>query len=177
MQIAVVVGNPKPRSRTLAIATAVAQSAGALLGGEVTLEVDLALFTDEIFKWPSDEMSRLNDSVASSDLVIVASPTYKATYTGLLKSFLDRYPSNGLSGVTAIPVMTGASALHAMSIDTGLRPLLVELGASVPTRGLYFVMSQMPELEQVIASWVDENLAPGGLIAPTARPTDQPESE
>jgi FMN reductase len=176
MQIAVVVGNPKPRSRTLAIASAVAKSAGIRLGGDVTLEVDLALFTDEIFKWPSDEMTRLNDSVASSDLVIVASPTYKATYTGLLKAFLDRYPSNGLSGVTAIPVMTGASPLHAMSIDTGLRPLLVELGASVPTRGLYFVMSQMTELEHVIETWAEENLAPGGIVAPVAR-TTAPEQE
>lgn len=175
MQIAVVVGNPKPRSRTLAIATAVAKSASTRLGGDVTVEIDLALFTDEIFKWPSDEMSRLNDSVAASDLLVVASPTYKATYTGLLKAFLDRYPSNGLSGVTAIPVMTGASPLHAMSIDTGLRPLLVELGASVPTRGLYFVMSQMPELEQVIDSWAEENLVPGGIIAPIARASAPPE--
>jgi FMN reductase len=175
MQIAVVVGNPKPQSRTLAVATAVAQRASARLGGDVTVEIDLALFADEMFKWPSEQMAQLNDSVASSDLVIVASPTYKATYTGLLKAFLDRYPSNGLNGVTAIPVMTGASHLHAMSIDTALRPLLVELGASVPTRGLYFVMSQMTELEQVIDSWADENLAPGGLIGPTARPTDHPD--
>jgi FMN reductase len=176
MQIAVVVGNPKARSRTLAIASAVAKSASTRLGGEVTVVIDLALHTDEIFKWPSDEMLRLNDAVASSDLLIVASPTYKATFTGLLKAFLDRYPSNGLSGVTAIPVMTGASPLHAMSIDTGLRPLLVELGASVPTRGLYFVMTQMPELDQVIESWAQENLVPGGIIAPVARPA-APESE
>jgi len=170
MQIAVVVGNPKPRSRTFAVASAVANSAATRLGGAVTLEVDLALVADEIFKWPSDEMMRLNDSVASCDLLIVASPTYKATYTGFLKAFLDRYPSIGLGGVVAVPVMPGASQLHAMSIDTGLRPLLVELGASVPTRGLYFVMTQMPELEQVVELWVQENLSLGGLVGPGARP-------
>ena len=170
MQTAVVVGNPKPHSRTFAVASAVAQSVAARLDGAVTMEVDLALVADEIFKWPSDEMVRLNESVASCDVLIVASPTYKATYTGLLKAFLDRYPSNGLGGVVAIPVMTGASQLHAMSIDTGLRPLLVELGASVPTRGLYFLMSQMPDLEQVVELWTQENLSPGGLVGPSTRP-------
>lgn len=48
--------------------------------------------------------------------VVVAAPTYRAAYTGLLKAFLDRYPSNGLS-VTAFAVMTGASATHSMVID------------------------------------------------------------
>ena len=81
MQIAVVVGNPKPHSRTFAVASAVAQSVAARLDGAVTMEVDLALVADEIFKWPSDEMVRLNESVASCDVLIVASPTYKATYT------------------------------------------------------------------------------------------------
>jgi FMN reductase len=169
MKIGVIVGNPKPRSRTLAVAVGLAQGAKKRLGGEIAVEVDLALYVDQIFKWPSDQMSELSELVASCDLLVVASPTYKATYTGLLKAFLDRFPSNGLNGVTAIPVMTGASQLHSMSIDVGLRPLLVELGASVPTRGLYFVMSQMTELEHVIDAWVEENLIPGGIIAPVSR--------
>ena len=46
MQIAVVVGNPKPHSRTFAVASAVAQSVAARLDGAVTMEVDLALVAD-----------------------------------------------------------------------------------------------------------------------------------
>jgi len=177
MQIAVVVGNPKPSSRTYTVASAVAESARARLGGDVILTIDLALYADVIFQWPSVELSQLSDAVASCDLLVVASPTYKGSYTGLLKAFLDRYPNNGLNGVTAIPVMTGASQLHAMSIEFGLRPLLVELGASVPMRGLYFVMSQMTELRPVIDAWAEENLTPGGIIAPTTRPPAQPTKE
>ena len=46
----------------------------------------------------------------SADLVVVASPTYKATYTGLLKLFLDRFAGGtGLRGV-AVPLMLGARA-------------------------------------------------------------------
>ncbi|MEV8610856.1 NAD(P)H-dependent oxidoreductase [Amycolatopsis sp. NPDC051373] len=63
----------------------------------------------EIFAWPSEVMSALTERVAGSDLVVIASPTYKATYTGLVKAFLDRYAAGALAGVTAIPVMTGGS--------------------------------------------------------------------
>lgn len=168
MQVAVVVGNPKPASRTLAIAACVARSACSRLGGHISIEIDLALHADEMFKWPSEAMSRLGDSVASCDLLVIASPTYKATYTGLLKAFLDRYPSEGLSGVTAVPVMTGASERHAMAVDTALRPLLVELGASVPTRGLYFVMSEMAAYEELVETWALENLREWRLHLPPA---------
>lgn len=76
--------------------------------------------------------------------------TYKATYTGLLKAFLDRYPANGLSGVTAIPVHTGADFGHQMGPTFTLSPLLAELGAIIPGRGFYFALSQMDELETVV---------------------------
>jgi FMN reductase len=153
MELSVVVGNPKPRSRTLAVAEAVAERVAAVNGVTVTRTIDLCDYAGSLFEWPHDELAALNAQVAASDLVVIASPTYKAAYTGLLKAFLDRYASNGLEGVTAVPVMTGSLPHHAMTIDTTLRPLLVELGASVPTRGLYFVMAQMDELDAVVDEW------------------------
>jgi len=94
--------------------------------------------------------------VADADLLVVASPTYKATYTGLLKAFLDRLPHLNLRGVVAIPVMTGADLRHSMAPDTHLRALLVELGATVPTHGLYFVIDDMGRFEDVIGDWAIE---------------------
>lgn len=169
MKLTVVVGNPKPMSRTRAVAEAVAEHVAGVTGAESTGTIDLCDHAESMFRWPDDAMSRLNDRVAASDLLVVASPTYKATYTGLLKGFLDRYPNNGLAGVTAIPVMTGGSADHAMAIDTGLRPLLVELGASVPTRGLFFVMSQMEQMAEVVAKWAQLNLTSDGPFGPMRR--------
>ena len=49
-----------------------------------------------------------SQQVSSADLLVVAQPTYKATYTGLLKLFLDQLPGDGLRGVTAVPLMLGA---------------------------------------------------------------------
>ncbi|MGA5507064.1 NADPH-dependent FMN reductase [Streptomyces umbrinus] len=169
MKASVVVGNPRPRSRTLTIARAVADRVTAATGAELVRVIDLADHTAEIFDWPSEPMTALNDAIASSDLLVVASPTYKASYTGLLKAFFDRYPHNGLAGVTAVPVMTGSSALHGMAVEVNLRQLLVELGASVPTRGLFFNMCQMAELEKVVDNWAAENLTTTGPLGPRTR--------
>jgi FMN reductase len=159
MEVTVLVGNPKPRSRTREVAEAVADRIVDRTGARRAETIDLCDVSGSIFSWPSETMAELNDRVAASDVVVVASPTYKAAYTGLLKAFLDRYPNNGLGGVTAIPVMTGAGAEHAMAVDTSLRPVLVELGASVPTGGLFFVMSQMDQMQVIVDEWAARNLS------------------
>ena len=151
MKIAVVVGNPKPGSRTLTVAVAVAQR---LQGSSPDpLIIDLADYASELFRAESPAVDELLHSVAESDVVVVASPTYKATYTGLLKAFLDRYPNDGLARTVCIPVMTGAAPIHALAPEVHLRPLLVELGASTPTRGLFVTEQQFDELDAVIGAW------------------------
>jgi FMN reductase len=114
--------------------------------------IDLADHMGEIFDWPSETLSDLNAAVAASDLVVFASPTYKASYTGLLKAFLDRYPANGLAGVVAIPVFTGADLTHSMGPTVNLAPLRVELGAIVPGGGFYFVAGNMDQLDEIVAT-------------------------
>jgi len=158
LKVAVVVGNPKPRSRTRRVAEMLVEK--LLSPGSFELEVvDLADHAGEIFAWPSERMAALNASVAQADLVVFASPTYKATYTGLLKAFLDRYPANGLAGVTAIPVHTGADFTHAMGPTVTLAPLLAELGATVPGRGFYLALSQMEHLDEVVGAAAAEYAA------------------
>jgi FMN reductase len=171
LKATIVVGNPKPKSRTLKVAETLVDK--LLAPGSYELEViDLADHTAEIFAWPSDEMAALNARVAESDLAVFASPTYKASYTGLLKAFLDRYPANGLSGVTAIPVHTGGDPTHAMGPTVNLAPLLVELGAVVPGRGFYFVASQMNNLDELVEQAAAEyavNLSRLAHVAATTR--------
>jgi FMN reductase len=134
------------------------------MGGEVvdTFIVDLADIAPELFDPDSQRVNDFLTAVAASDLVIVASPTFKATYTGLLKSFFDRYGTNALSSTVAIPVMTGAGPIHALAPEVHLRPLLVELGASAPTRGLYVTEQQFDDLDAVIGLWAH---GAGPLIA------------
>lgn len=157
--IAVVVGNPKPKSRTLTVAQAVATAAGSAAGlGDNAPQVtmDLAEFGPELFDWSSTRVKEIAAALSGSTLAVIASPTYKATYTGLLKAFLDWFGQTGLAGVTAVPVMVGASPIHALAVEVYLRPLLVEIGATVPTRGLYVVEDQLEDLPSVVDGWLTQ---------------------
>lgn len=158
--IAVVTGNPKPRSRTHSVALAVADAvAGAVPGGPASrLAIDLADYAPRLFDWADAELSQLTEQVAAADVAIFASPTYKASYTGLLKAFLDRYGNNGLAGVTAIPVMTGGWPGHLLAVEVHLRPVLVELGASVPARGVYVTEPELADLGKPVATWAAASL-------------------
>jgi FMN reductase len=138
VNIAVVVGNPKPGSRTLRVASAVADALVRPGAPVRRSTLDLADVAPELL----DPRS-----------VIVASPTYKATYTGLLKAFLDRYGNNSLATVVAVPVMTGAAPIHALAPEVFLRPLLIELGATVPSRGLFVTEDRFECLDEVVADW------------------------
>lgn len=158
MQVSVVIGNPNPGGRTTRVAETLAQRAVAALGASAQATIDtieLAHVASRLFAWEDAELAALNQQVATSDLVITACPTYKASYTGLLKAFLDRYGNNGMAGTVAIPLMLGAAPQHALAVETHLRPLLIELGASVPTRGLYILESQMDDLEAVLGTFMD----------------------
>jgi FMN reductase len=136
-RVAVVVGNPRPGSRTLAAATHLARE---LAGAEPDLVVDLAALglalLDRSDPTAAGLVDGLVEEVGAADLVVVASPTYKGTYTGLLKLFLDRFATDGLGGV-AVPLMLGAGPGHALAPELTLRPVLVEIGATVPVPGLY----------------------------------------
>lgn len=133
--VAVVVGNPKSRSRTLAAATHVARE----LVGEPDLTVDLADLGAALLDWEDPLVADLVKQVGAADVVVVASPTYKSAYTGLLKLFLDRFAGgHGLTGL-AVPLMLGSGPAHALAPELTLRPVLTEIGGTVPGRGLYVI--------------------------------------
>lgn len=155
LEITIVIGNPKAKSRTGRIAEMFATQLVGTRSANIHT-IDLADHVEDLFKWPSDHMAELNERVAKADLAIFASPTYKASYTGLLKAFLDRYPASGLKGVTAVALMTGADFGHSMAPTVNLVPLLLELGATVPMRGLYFNTGQLDRVEGVVEGYVEE---------------------
>jgi FMN reductase len=149
-RVAVVVGNPRPRSRTLAAATYLA---GQLVGRDPDQVVDLADLGPRLLDRHDDLVSATVAEVGAADLVVFASPTYKGAYTGLLKLFLDRFATDGLRGV-AVPLMLGAGPGHAMAPELTLRPVLTEIGALVPARGLYVIDAQHEEPE-AYRPWLD----------------------
>ena len=160
--VGVVVGNPKPRSRTLDVGVAVASASATVAGldDHDMLVVDLIDLGPQLFDWSSPSVREVVDAVRACSLLVVASPTYKASYTGLLKAFLDWFGTTGLHGVVAVPVMVGAGAAHALAVEVHLRPVLIEIGATLPTRGLYVLESDLPTVDAVITQWLDDAGAP-----------------
>ncbi|MEH3153904.1 MAG: NAD(P)H-dependent oxidoreductase [Gordonia paraffinivorans] len=139
MTTTVVAGNPKPASRTLDAATRLTEG---LTGAAPDHVVDVIELGAGLLGWGDPGVKAAVTTVAESDLVVFASPTFKATYTGVLKLFLDQFAGGeGLRDVVAVPLMLGAGPAHAMAPDLLLKPVLVELGAVTPAPGLYLIDS------------------------------------
>jgi FMN reductase len=149
VSVAVVVGNPKPRSRTFQAAHLVAER---LAGRPADLSIDLTDLGPALLDWSDQGVAELVGAVQAADLVVVASPTYKATYTGLLKLFLDRFGAGSMTG-TAIPVMLGGHWKHALAPELLLKPVLVEIGATCPTAGLFLLDSEF-DSGDTLESWL-----------------------
>jgi FMN reductase len=146
MTVAVVVGNPKPRSRTFHAAELVAEKVS---GRAPDLKLDLVDLGPALLDWNDPTVAQAVADVTAADLLVVASPTYKATYTGLLKLFLDRFGAGSLVRVTAVPLMLGGDMRHSLAPEAFLKPVLAELGASCPTRGLFLLDAEAD------TSWAD----------------------
>ena len=178
MSFTVLVGNPKPESRTLGVAAPAAQAHAGRMGLRSGNEqVDQSgqaprLLLDEACAAREDALA----PVHGADLLLVVSPTFKGTYSGLLKVFLDRLPYRGLSGATALPLLVMRSPEHALAVEVHLRPLLVELGASVPAPGLALLESDLDRLDSVLRGWAAQAaVAMGGMaITPEAAMAGRP---
>ncbi|SEG91178.1 FMN reductase [Thermomonospora echinospora] len=155
--VVTLVGNPRAGSRTRHAAVEAARVVARRIGRTGPDEViDLSGLAAQIYApEPSGDLDHALKLAAGADVLVVASPTYKGTYTGLLKSFLDLLPSGALASTVALPVLVLGHPRHSLAVEVHLRPLLVELGARVPTPGLALLESELPDLDEVLAEWAD----------------------
>lgn len=150
LSAAVIVGNPKPASRTRDAGERLA----AALGAEAIV-IEVSQLGAGLLGFGDPTVAAAVATVQEADVVIAASPTYKATYTGLLKLFLDQFATaTGLAGQVGIPLMLGGGPGHALAPELTLKPVLVELGATCPTQGLYQLDSRYVE-DDSRERWVD----------------------
>lgn len=156
------VGNPRPESRTHTIARQLAAAIARELDGS-TDEVDLAVLGAGVLDFEDEAARSATERVLGADVLVVASPTYKATYSGLLKAFLDRFGGGSLGGAPAVPVLLGGAPNHTLAVDVHFTPLLAELGASIPVRGLFVLESAVDGFEAFAEDWAREH-------APALRP-------
>jgi FMN reductase len=151
LSVVELIGNPRAgsRTRTLADATVAALRAGLPVALDEPTVVELAEVVSVSFGGPAPSPgspSTVEDplqGVREARLLVVATPTYKGVYTGLLKLFLDRYGHRELAGTVAVPVGIAAAPAHRDSVAAALTALLVELGSAVPAPALAVLESEL----------------------------------
>ncbi|GAA2821761.1 NADPH-dependent FMN reductase [Crossiella cryophila] len=143
--ILVISGSPSASSKTAALVEQLADR----LGGQ-----DHRVRTIAVRSLPAEALlaadatnpriAEVVRAIAEADGLVVASPVYKAAYTGVLKALLDLLPQFAFAGKVVLPLLTGGSPAHVLALDYALRPVLNSLGAHHIVQG-YFVLDKLIE--------------------------------
>lgn len=121
-------GSPRIGSRTGVLLNDIVGAISTRVHAK-TETIDLGADSREIFSAVSrDKISKRGEALVSlaerADLIVVGSPIYRGTYTGLFKHFFDLIDRDRMAGKVAVLSATGASLQHALSIEHQFRPLM-----------------------------------------------------
>lgn len=123
--ILLISGSPSARSRS----DAVLQEAGKRLAQQTTYVSVRDVPAEDLLaaRFDSAELRKIQHLVDQADGIIIASPVYKAAYSGALKALLDLLPSDAFRDKPVLPLMTGGSANHLLALEYSFKPLLSTL--------------------------------------------------
>ncbi len=142
--VVAIAGSPSHPSRT----SAVLEYAKTVLTSE-GLQTDLIAVRDLppedllFAKFDSPAIKEAQAKVEQASGVIIATPIYKASYTGVLKAFLDLLAPGALSGKVVLPIATGGTIAHLLAVDYALKPVIATLGARFVLGGVYLLDTQI----------------------------------
>lgn len=85
----------------------------------------------------SDQLADALGAVERADLLVVATPVYNGSYSGLFKSFVDLLDPGALLGKPVVLAATGGSLRHSLVVDQELRPLFSFFQAAPVATGVF----------------------------------------
>lgn len=141
LKIVAVSGGLQRPSRTLALVQQLLDSLTDTVAADVRL-IELGEIVPQFgnvlqrSQLPAPIESLIRD-VETADLLLVASPIYRGSYTGLFKHFFDFVHHESLIDVPVLLAATGGSDRHALAIDHQLRPLFSFFQAHTLPIGVY----------------------------------------
>ncbi|AZL66442.1 MULTISPECIES: NADPH-dependent FMN reductase [Pseudomonas] len=94
-------------------------------------------------RFDSPQVRHFIELVAQADGLVVATPVYKASFAGALKTLLDLLPERALEHKVVLPVATGGSIAHMLAVDYALKPVLSALKAQETLQGIFADDSQI----------------------------------
>ncbi|MGW5469321.1 FMN reductase [Streptomyces chartreusis] len=121
------------------LAAAAVRTAAEPVQVEVVELRDLAVEIAHNFTngFPGRQLAAAIDAVTSADGLIVVTPVFSASYSGLFKSFFDVIEKDALAGLPVLIAATGGTARHSLILEHALRPLFAHLRAVVVPTGVY----------------------------------------
>lgn len=144
MSVLLIAGSPSQTSRSAALLEAVGKRLARHPVEVAQLQIrDLNAQALVHADFADPSIVRAQQQVADAQVVVIATPVYKAAYSGVLKLFLDLLPQTGLKGKTVLPLATGGSPHHMLALDYALRPVLQALAAKQILPGIYATDSQV----------------------------------
>ncbi|MDH1102930.1 NADPH-dependent FMN reductase [Pseudomonas mosselii] len=94
-------------------------------------------------RFDSPQVRHFNELVVQADGLVVATPVYKASFAGALKTLLDLLPERALEHKVVLPIATGGSIAHMLAVDYALKPVLSALKAQETLQGIFADDSQV----------------------------------
>jgi FMN reductase len=161
MSVLLIAGSPSDRSRSAALLDEVSQR----LRGRAEIERlhirDLSPQALLLANMEHPSVVAASEQVQRARAIVIATPVYKAAYSGVLKVFLDLLPQTALRNKVVLPIATGGSPHHMLALDYALRPVLQSLAARYILPGVYATDSQvtlMPEGTRHVSTEIGERL-------------------
>jgi FMN reductase len=149
MRLVAVVGAVTPPGRLNAAMHAAVEAAAARPGVSASLlslaDYRLGYADGRPLESLTDDAPRVVKALADADAVLLASPVYRASFTGALKNLLDLTPLEALHGKAIGIVAMGASAHHYLGVDNHLRQVLAWFGALVAPTSVYLESAHFKE--------------------------------
>lgn len=144
LTLAVVSAGMSDASSTGMLADRLAEATREALGGvpvrieRVELRPLAHAVTDHLLTgFPAPQLRTALATVTGADALIAATPTFKASYSGLFKSFFDLVEEGALEDLPVLVAATGGTARHSLMLDAAMRPLFAHLKALVLPLGVY----------------------------------------
>jgi FMN reductase len=142
--IVIISGSPAEASRSSAI-SAFLERIIVNEGNQVSTITVRDLPPEDLLyaRFDSPAIQQAKTLIEQAEAVIVVSPVYKASYSGILKAFLDLVPEKGLVNKIVLPIATGGTTAHLLSLEYAFKPLFSVLGTQEIINGVYIVDSQI----------------------------------
>jgi FMN reductase len=148
--VVVVDGNPRPGSRTGGLAEEVGR---ALSEAADPVVVHVSELGTDLLAADAPATAEALRLIRGAGLLVVATPTYKGAYTGVLKVLFDHLPSNALEGIEAVTVVTAGIRPQAEAAEGHLRALLTELGTRLTRPGLTVVEKDLSDAAAIAGAF------------------------